>query len=104
MLTFVGKRPEDLGVGDLVSFDYTNPGHNQITRCGHIEDFRGNGETRCILVYDYSLEHGGPGYRSYRLNRIRGLGVIVNVNVAIPPLQQFKSNLSSYAERLLKKT
>jgi hypothetical protein len=106
MLLFVSKRPEDLSVGDLVSFDYANPGHNQISRCGTIENFTGNGESRCILVFDYSLEHGGSGYRNYRLSRIRGLGTIHNVpaHVANSPLTQFKSNLSGFADRLLQKS
>jgi hypothetical protein len=104
MLLFVGKRPEDLEIGDLVSFDYANPNHNQISRCGTVENFTGKGDTRCILVFDYSLEHGGPGYRSYRLSRIRGLGVIVRTraDVAKQPLQQFKRNLTDFADRLLK--
>jgi hypothetical protein len=100
MLVFVGTLPEKLAEGDLVSFDYSNPNQNQISRCGTVEGFKGAGDNRCVLVYDYSLEHG-PGYRSYRLDRIRGLGVIGQVTSNVAPLQQFKTNFAQFTNKFI---
>lgn len=97
MLVFIGTRPEDLQEGDLIAFDYANPGQNQISRCGVVENFKGTEETRCLVVYDYSLQKGGAGYRNYRLSNLRGLGVIVEMSEILPPLH----NLTTFTKKLV---
>lgn len=102
MLVCEGTFPDQLIAGDLVCFDYGNPGENQISRCGVVINFVGAEKTRCLHMFDYSLAHGGADYRNYRLNLIRGLAIIKRVNDNVPPLQQFKSNLTGFADNILK--
>ncbi len=97
-LYFASMRPEHLSEGDIIAFDYANPGHNQISRCGIVHNFVGKTESRCVVLYDWSLETG-TGYRSYDLRYIRGLGKIVERQQSPPPMTTFKENLAKFLDR-----
>jgi hypothetical protein len=98
MLVFTSIRASALKAGDIVAFDYGNPGKNQIPRCGEVESFAGTEERRCVTIYDFSLEHGGPGYRTYRVNMIRGLG-----KVTAGTVRTFSDALREFSEKILPK-
>jgi hypothetical protein len=98
------RRITDLMGGMEVCFDYTNPHENRPGRVGMVEGWCGSIETEnlCLRLWDYSLIDG-PGYRSYRIEYIINLAIIVTVPDNAQPrdsLGRFRENIEKFRRKL----
>lgn len=87
-------KPDEIHIGDEITFAYAFPKQHRPERVGVVVDFIG----QCVRLWDFSL-HDGPDYRSYRLDGLRNLAILEEVTT--PPFPQ--PDLLERYRRILKK-
>lgn len=90
-------QPDEIQLQDHITFDYGNPNTHPPTRVGKVIDFRGG----CVLVWDYSL-CDGPGPRNYKMNLLRGLSRLDEVECTVlaeTPFKRFMTALESFRRK-----